>query len=309
MTMTIETYFEMLTYRRPMDSDTEERFIEKFLGPLGVERDEVGNIWKRIGETDVLWSSHTDTVHHTEGMQTLKITDKRVSLAEDSNSNCLGADCGTGVFIMTEMIKANKPGLYVFHRGEERGAKGSCHIAKDKTLLEGINKAIAFDRYGTTSIITHQGGRCCSDKFADSIIEQFDFMSKDMNGIFTDTANYDHIVPECTNLSVGYDQHHSKSEFQDLEYLQFFIKKMIELDTNKLVVSRDPTVSYVSDTDYHLYGGWGNDFEYNFHPWNEEDEFVTLVKNNPKAAASLMKLYGISSQELLEYCFEYSGQI
>lgn len=308
----MENFFEMLTYKRPMGTDTEEAFISRFLAPLGVERDEVGNIWKRIGESDVLWSSHTDTVHHSEGMQELKITDKRVSLADDEKSNCLGADCGTGVFIMTEMIKANKPGLYVFHRGEERGAHGSRHIAKDKTLLEGINKAIAFDRYGTTSVITHQGSRCCSDKFADSIIDQFDFMSKDNTGLFTDTANYDHIVAECTNLSVGYKHHHSNSEYQDLEYLAFFIKKMIELDADKLIVARDPNEV---DNSHFSYGGWnGVDSEgYDFHPWNShytaEDKMFTLVKANPKATASLLKLYGITAEELLEHCFEYSGRV
>lgn len=311
MTIELEPFFEMLTYRRPMDSDTEERFIEKFLGPLGVERDEIGNIWKRIGDSDVLWSSHTDTVHHIEGMQTLKITDHRVSLADSSNSNCLGADCTTGVFIMTEMIKAKKPGLYVFHRGEERGSKGSRHIAKTKTLLEGINKAIAFDRYGTKSIITHQGGRCCSDTFAESISEQLSFLSKDSTGLFTDTANYDHIVPECTNLSVGYDGHHGPNEWQNLTYLKFFIDEMLKLDTDLLTVERDPRLT---DNDWGDWaGGWMDD-PYNFRPWGEEsptysenDKLATLVKANPNATASLLNAYGITSDELLEFCFAYSG--
>lgn len=304
----METFFEMLTYRRPMDSDTEERFIEKFLGPLDVERDEVGNIWKRIGDSDVLWSSHTDTVHAIEGMQSLNITNHMVSLAEGSNSNCLGADCTTGVYIMTEMIKANKPGLYVFHRGEERGAYGSRFIAKDKTLLEGINMAIAFDRYGTKSIITHQGmGRGCSDKFGDSLSEQLQFLDLDTGGIFTDTANYMDIVPECTNLSVGYDGHHTPKERQNLTYLRFFIDQMIGLDTTKLVVARDP-----SEHDYGWYGGWADFYGVGDDGWDQspkEDRMTKLIKSNPAATANLLTLYGISYNELTEHIFAFSKNL
>lgn len=305
----METFFEMLTYRRPMDSDTEERFIEKFLAPLGVERDGIGNLIKKIGDSNVLWSSHTDTVHAVEGMQALKITDRRVSLPEDSTSNCLGADCTTGVYIMTEMIKANRPGLYVFHRGEERGSKGSKFIAREKTLLEKIDIAIAFDRYGNNSVITHQGNRCCSDAFAQSVSDQLPFLKADSGGIFTDTANYDHIVSECTNLSVGYDHHHTSAEFQDLEYLDFFIGAMKVLDTNKLTVSRDP-----STIDYSQYHGWGAGYDFHnyggmfFDDLGEEEDMLTLIRGNPKAAMSLMKAYGITASELLEHCYAYSGR-
>jgi hypothetical protein len=40
-------------------------------------------------------------------------------------SNCLGADCTTGVWLILEMIKANVPGVYVIHSDEEVGGKGA----------------------------------------------------------------------------------------------------------------------------------------------------------------------------------------
>lgn len=320
MTTTIETFFEMLTYRRPMGSDTEERFIEKFLGPLGVERDEAGNLYKRIGESNVLWSSHTDTVHSMEGSQSLKISDHRVSLPEGSSSNCLGADCGTGVYIMTEMIKANKPGLYVFHRGEERGAHGSAFIAQQRTMLEDIQMAIAFDRYGVDSIITHQGGRCCSETFSRSVTEQIPYLKSDSGGIFTDTANYDHIVPECTNFSVGYYNHHTSREYQNIPYLVKFIEDMIALDTDKLAVARDPSfrepITYGSSKGYsaysfHPWGGMmddGYDDVFNADPREDDDQkMVALVRANPHDAMGLMKAYGITLEDFTEYCFATSG--
>lgn len=138
-----------------------------------------------------------------------------------------------------------------------------------------------------------------------------------MNGIFTDTANYDRIVPECTNFSVGYDRHHSKNEFQDLDYLEFFIGAMKVLDTSKLVVERDP--SEMPDYgDYQVFRNWGRDaedeasfFGYGQYSgtsmYSDVDELLTLVKANPRATASLLKAYGITSTELLEYCHVYSG--
>ena len=72
---------------------------------------------------------------------------------------------------MLEMIKASVPGLYIFHRDEEVGGKGSKYISiNTPEILKGIQFAIAFDRYGTTSVITEQmGGKCASREFADSI--------------------------------------------------------------------------------------------------------------------------------------------
>src|SRR5215207_8746363 len=61
--MSLETLHEMLTYRRPASSKTEEQFIERYIRPLGVATDGAGNLHKRIGNADILWSCHTDTVH------------------------------------------------------------------------------------------------------------------------------------------------------------------------------------------------------------------------------------------------------
>ena len=36
----------------------------------------------------------------------------------------------------------------------------------------------------------------------------------DTGGSFTDTANYTDIIPECTNLSCGYYNAHTQSEYQ-----------------------------------------------------------------------------------------------
>ena len=123
----MQSYLDMLAYKRPNGSASERKFINRFLRPLSVQEDAAGNLIKRIGTAPVLWSSHTDTVHRDSGKQ-------HVILCEDGyvravGSDCLGADDASGMWIMIEMIKAGVEGLYIFHRGEECGGHGSSHIA------------------------------------------------------------------------------------------------------------------------------------------------------------------------------------
>lgn len=238
----LKTLGEMLTYRRPAWSRTEEAFIKRFIRPLGSYADLFGNHYVRVGTAPILWSCHTDTVHHDGGRQDVAFKNGFFKLPKGSTSNCLGADCTAGVFLMTEMIKAGVEGLYVFHRAEEVGGRGSAWIAKNAPqVLSGIRYAIAFDRFGYESIITHQWGRTCSDAFADSLNAALEFnFKRDDGGIFTDTANYTDLVGECTNLSVGYFRHHSAEEEQDADFLISLLDLLCRADFSGLVQRRQP---------------------------------------------------------------------
>jgi len=249
----------MLMYRRPAGSKTERKFINRFIRPLGVNHDDCGNLIKRIGDVPVLWSCHTDTVHRSGGKQPVEMAGGVLALQFAKGSNCLGADDTAGVWLMAEMIRNNVPGLYVFHRGEEHGGIGSQFIAKKTPdLLKGIKFAIALDRKGTRDVITHQFRRCASDAFGDSLAGALNDRSgfeyeRDSSGIFTDTANYTEIVPECTNISVGYYSQHSSKETQDGEHALALADMLCTLDTSKLVAERDPSVSDKDD-----WGSWGD---------------------------------------------------
>lgn len=240
----IKSLMVMLTYRRPHESKAEEKFIATFIEPLGVERDALGNMWKRIAGPgdDIMWSSHTDTMHSKGGTQAIVKKRDIVKLNKRSKANCLGADDTAGIWLMVEMIKAGKPGLYIFHRGEEVGGLGSDYIATHTPKkLDGVRAAIALDRKGYRSVITHQGSRCCSDAFADSLAGAISLgMVSDDTGLFTDTANYTHLIPECTNLSVGYERQHTAKETLDVAFLCQLLHSLLRLDTSKLVIERDP---------------------------------------------------------------------
>lgn len=269
------TLLDMLSFRRPHGSRSERRFIAKFLAPLGIERDKFGNLYKIIGDNpQVMWSSHTDTVHVHKGMQELGFAGDEIGLSvKESVSTCLGADDGAGVFLMHEMILQERPGLYVFHRAEEGGRKGSLWLAKNNPdLLKNIKFAIALDRRAKGSIITFQSSdRCCSEEFSKSLANELkmDFKSDD-TGSFTDTYSYIDLIPECTNLSVGYTSAHSKAERQDVAYLFKLRDALMNLDVSKLEQKRNAgdkerkVYTYSGGTHYH--GRHGDD-DWGFTNW------------------------------------------
>lgn len=247
-----KTLMRMLSTRRPAGSKSEKGFIRDFIWPLGMQRDTRGNLYKIIGENPVvMWSAHTDSVHRKQGEQGVKLEGGKLMLATGSKSNCLGADDAAGCWLLREMILANRPGLYIFHRSEECGGLGSRYIAANTPdLVKGIKYAIAFDRRGTKDVITFQSsGRCCSDNFATELAKrlnerettgQFKYKPCE-NGIFTDTANYTRLIPECTNVSVGYENEHTSREVQDIPHLLRLRNVLIKLDVAGLPCERDPS--------------------------------------------------------------------
>lgn len=298
---------EILGWGRPHDSECERRFCREFLDKIpGMQQDGFGNRYLRIGDKpNIMWSSHVDTVCHQSlaGPQLIAFDTETgiASLAVPTKKTSLGADDGVGVWLMLELIRKEKPGLYVFHRGEEVGCEGSRYAREhSKFLFEGIDAAVAFDRAGYDDVITHQmSGRTCSDAFAKSFAEQLNALDRtfdyrpDNTGVYTDTNEYAGIVPECTNLSVGYFGQHGPSETQDVYHAEALLWAMLDLDTDKLVIERDPKVE---DFDSYYSRGssttWGREMETEF------DEISYLVELYPDAVASILMGKGLTADGL-----------
>lgn len=246
----LNTLMAMHSYCRPHGTPTETEFCQRFIAPLGAERDLFGNWHYQIGESPIIWSCHTDTVHRKDGRQTVHYNlgsgMLRLSKRSRRTSSCLGADDTAGVFLCCEMIKRQVPGHYIFHYGEESGGLGSSDLAAEwPELLNGATFAIALDRSGTADIITHQsGGRTASDVFAQSLAAQLNVDGLKYapcdHGIYTDTAEYAAIVAECSNLSVGYYAAHTKHEQLDTRHLLRLLERLCALDQSALVAARTP---------------------------------------------------------------------
>lgn len=287
---------KILTYKRPAGSKTELAMISELIDVLpDVVIDGFGNRIVRVGsDNTTMFSCHTDTVHDADGMQLVSY-DEHKSEAFVTDSSCLGADDGAGIYIMIQMIRAKVNGLYVFHREEEIGGNGSYYIASSTPqLLDGIKRCLAFDRRGTYSVITHQGGlRCCSDAFGDELVNALMFTDMiwmtDDTGSFTDSANYVDIIPECTNVSCGYAKEHSKLETLNVKFVLDLVKLLLVTDFDGLVTQRDPTV--ITESDY-----WDQEYYIahkapDFESLNTAEEVEEFVYEYPEEAADLLMEY------------------
>jgi len=138
------------------------------------------------------------------------------------------------------MIQAGVGCTFVFHRAEEIGGRGSQWLADTyPEWLKTFDVCLSLDRRGTGDIITSQyGGRTASDRFAASLSDALGMDHKPTAGIFTDSANYAHLIPECSNVSVGYANEHTPQESLDLAYLERLIERLIAVDWKGLEVSR-----------------------------------------------------------------------
>ena len=156
-------------------------------------------------------------------------------------------------------MKTKFPVYITFFIGEEVGCVGSNDLSLDwinNPFSETINKCVSFDRRGTHSIITEQVyGRCCSDEFALELAEKLNSVNglqlePDDTGIITDSGQFTNLIPECTNISVGYYNEHTFSEVQDIEYLQKLCQSVVAIDWESLSIFRDPLEDLIEDEDY-----------------------------------------------------------
>ncbi|MGE8142294.1 hypothetical protein ACQKOE_09990 [Novosphingobium sp. NPDC080210] len=321
----VRELLEILSWARPHGSQAEAQFVElhvcKVLDGLGVpyDRDGFGNVWAAVPKAvnsgpDVLWSCHVDTVHASGGRQGVRFADdgQTVELVKRKAGRCLGADDGAGLWLMLEMIRARVPGGYVFHRGEEKGRLGSCYVVEcEPERLQGWDACVAFDRRDYQDIITHQlGERCASEAFAASLSAALNETGRglkyraDDTGSYTDSYSYMGVIPECTNVSVGYSGEHGPRETLDALHVWRLRKALVSADLSGLVIQRDPTEL----TYYGSAWGWGGQYDddsaFAFGSpagaYDAQGELLDLVQRFPVLAAELLDSVGITADDFLE---------
>lgn len=273
--------------------------------PKNVETDEIGNYFLEIGESETMFCSHLDTAAWKKEkveFDIFKSTNGDIGIGTD-RTTILGADDKAGVVLLLTLIENKVPGLYYFFIGEESGLVGSRGISKrNPEKFKKYKRCIAFDRRDYGSVITRQMGRtCCSSKFADDLIMELGIngmkYKQDPTGVYTDSAVFTELIPECTNLSVGYFHEHSVEEVQNITYLEKLAEAIVgvkweELSTNrpvdvpwelplnrKVIRNGDPTffelenlfydVDDLMDGVYHMYC-------INSHQFKPEKEMVYI---------------------------------
>jgi hypothetical protein len=243
----------------------EERFFSDILKdilPNDIKKDKSGNYFYEIGNSKTVFASHIDTVSKEYKPINRVIEDNIIKTDETTN---LGADDKAGMTVMLWMIKNKIPGVYYFFIGEEVGCIGSGSAALDSKTFKKFSRIISFDRRGTNSVITHQSGfRCCSDEFAKALSTQLSkgglSYKKDPSGVYTDSAEFVDIIPECTNISVGYYKEHTNFEYQDIEHLEKLANSCLTVDWENLpTVRKLYSKNRVRATSYHRHR---NNYDY-----------------------------------------------
>lgn len=254
----------------------DEHLLEPHL-PKGYTKDQFGNYFLKIGDSpSTMFTCHLDTAAWKTERVKHVFTGKYI---KTDGTTILGADDKAGMVILLYMIENKIPGLYYFFIGEESGCVGSSEVARIWKQLEYskyITKCVSFDRRGLSSVITSQlGGQCCSDDFAKDLCDKlnstgFKFSYKpDDTGIFTDSAKFMSLIPECTNISVGYYSEHTQYETQDMDHLIKLCKASVKVDWESLVIKRD-----LLQNDYINY--YFSDEDDDFDEDNiKEDEFTS----------------------------------
>ena len=277
-----------------------EGFLQSYL-PVGYKKDAYGNYYYLIGENPTtMFTCHLDTacskqvkVNHVQTQNIIK-TD---------GSSILGADDKAGMVVILNMIENKVPGLYYFFIGEEVGCIGSGRLAQDWVNSEfsyTVSKVVSFDRRSDCSVITHQWyGRCCSDAFAEELSFRLNGtgqrlkLEPDDTGVLTDSAQFMDIIPECTNISVGYMYEHTTGEYQNIDFLQRLCKAVCLIDWETLPVERDPydlSNDDDNDFDFESDGEFSPEF-YSYFSVNGKTKKMYIAVDLIKQETDLIKKY------------------
>jgi hypothetical protein len=288
-----------LSAKRPHNTVAVSDFTEWLFNALPAELksftsvDGAGNLHidNRVAGSRTLFIAHVDTVHKETGANKIRKT----ASTWYADGAALGADDGAGVALLMHMMHHNIHGYYIFSQGEECGGIGAKHLEKNHAdLLKQFDRAIAFDRRGTDSIISHQGwGRCASDTFCQALADELNLHDENLmytpddTGVYTDTAEFVDIIPECTNISVGYDHEHSQQECLNIHHYELLSQAVLAVQWDKLPTDRDPTVPEYKQTKYDTawwssYGVYDDATAHNtrldskyFGKWQDDDYWET----------------------------------
>ncbi len=234
----------MTKYTSPFGTE-QERFGKFFLD-RGFLPDTHGNLVLDIGKSKTIFAAHLDTADRS-----LTRVRRRVKgdLIGTDGKSILGADDRAGLAVLLHLIRNDIPGRYVLFVGEEVGRHGSV-LAHTDGLGKGYDRIVCWDRKGEDSIITHQMGEGgCSQAFADALGEHYSAinpgleLTPDPGGVYTDSYSFFKTVPECTNISVGYENAHTIHEYQDARFLAHIAEASVGIPWEEMPVERDPAVS------------------------------------------------------------------
>ena len=179
-----------------------------------------------IGDIPIALVAHMDTVFKFPVSDLYYDQRKGVLWSPEG----LGADDRAGIFAIIKIIQDGLRPSIILTTGEEEGGVGACAICErfPDCPIPGLKYMIQLDRHGTNDCVFYD---CYCPEFVD-YVESFGFCER--WGSFTDIS---FLMPQWqivgVNLSVGYEDEHSKQEILNINPLFDTIKKVKKMLTEK----------------------------------------------------------------------------
>lgn len=227
-------------------------YLDKELRKLKLDYqiDAVGNILVVKGKTNLYPCvvSHMDTVHNfVPDFRVYKdIDDDDVLFAMNGKQRVgIGGDDKCGVFACLYLLKTMPQIKVVFFSREENGCKGSTNINKE--FFVDCRYLIQLDRRGSGDFIqTYWGNKTVSHEFSSEIgVMKKKYKYRNKIGTVTDVMKLwnNKVGVSCINLSCGYYNPHTESEYisiKDLWHSVKFTEEIINTMKPKRYVSLPP---------------------------------------------------------------------
>lgn len=291
-------------------------YITRFLTNLGIPFINYnGNILGLNHPGAPLFSAHLDMVN-TEGY---KLTGNEYALdnnhvftldskacirlyrdKDKKHQTSLGADDKNGIWAILTLLRNNRDINFAFCHSEEIGGTGSEQVISDKdlaTFIEGCKFGIIIDRRNGSDIIGYSNKYCMAlDDKLEKFAKEFGYEFKCTTGSVSDADRFSKLI-ECVNLSCGYYNPHSSTEYTNLnelwntylfcnDILDSFPYESVSPDRMRSFKSTTaPYRTYVSTTSTYYgngstyYGRSGNTTRY-FGRKDEEESKDTDVKGS-----------------------------
>ena len=150
---------------------------------------------------------------------------------EKKHQTSLGADDKNGIWVILNLLALKKKINFAFCHSEETGGTGSTQIVQDEEcgkFIENCKYCVVIDRRNAHDIIGYSNEYClCLDDRLENFAKEKGFKFKSETGSVSDANRFSTLI-ECINISCGYYNPHSSTEYTNLNELwntlQFCIK-------------------------------------------------------------------------------------
>jgi putative aminopeptidase FrvX len=213
-----------------------------------------------------LLNSHLDTINDSYNikLESVSCYDDFYYLNKKDKGVCLGADDRAGVWIMLKLLKANNTNYnYLFTCDEERGGVGVDNFVGSQiaTKLQDFTTCVVgLDRRGSNEIATYN--RDNSDLNACFLSEGY----SNFVGSYSDCATLsDFYRVACVNLSIGYNNEHTRQETLDFSVTQEALSLLEKskicnfLNSKKFTIEKDDKENYFL-SEYYYSSTYSEDF-------------------------------------------------